>query len=668
MLLKKTMIAAAMILGAATAYAANPKPFTVPEVSQWKGGEGTFVPSQYSTRIVHDGKDNRVADIARMLSQDYTTMTGATLPVVSGKAQKGDITLKIKKNKKANVESYTIQITPDGVTVTAPDEKGLYWASRTLLQLTELADDGMSLPAGTITDTPEFALRGFMLDTGRKFFPMEYLYKLVDALSYYKMNTLHIHLNDNSFPRDYDNDWDKTQAAFRMESDLFPGLTARDGSYGKKEFRDFIAYAASKGVEIIPEIDFPAHSLAFTRYRPELASTGRNGRDHLDITNPKTYEFLDSLIAEYIGGENPVFTGPRFHIGTDEYQGDSLTMEQFRGFTDRYIKYTEQFGKKPAIWGSLTHAKGKTPVKSDGVLMYGWSNGYANPKDMIEQGYRMVSIPDGAVYIVPKAGYYYDYLNNRHLYNNWTPANIGGYVAKGDTVRQIEGGMYAVWNDTPSNGLTVKDVHHRIIHSLPTMAAKTWSAGNVTVPFEEFDSISRTMIEAPGVNYLGRYGRGGEAAEILTLDVVPAGSSLPIPEIGYDYTVEFDVEGAPEELGTKLFESPYATFWLSDPVSGNMAYSREGQLITFRQNILPEEKLHVKITGNNEGTKLYVNDRLVDDMNVRWHAYYMPNKEGKRVATSGYPAAVVRTLVFPLDKAGKFNSKVTNLRVVNAIL
>lgn len=658
--LKQTMLSCALAWGAILAAPlcaladTNAKPFTVPEVREWKGGQGVFVPSAASTRIVTDGKNPEADRIAVMLGQDYTTITGMNLTVKTGvKAKKGDISLRIKKDKKAKPESYAIEITPTGVTISAASVQGLLWGTRTLLQLTENSADGISLPAGTVKDAPEFALRGFMIDTGRKFIPMDYLHTLVDVMSYYKMNTLHVHLNDNGFKYYFDDDWSKTQSAFRMESDKFPGLAARDGHYTKQEFRDLVGYAASKGVEIIPEIDVPAHSLAFTNYMPELGSTKGNGFDHLDISNPKTYEFLDTLLAEYIGGDNPVFAGPRFHIGTDEYQGDSLTMEKFRAFTDRYIKYTESFGKQPLIWGSLTHAKGKTPVQTENVLMYGWSNSYANPRDMIKQGYKMVSIPDGWVYIVPNAGYYYDYLNNQLLYDRWTPATIGNITFTGDTISQIEGGMFAVWNDHPNNGLTVKDIHHRVMHSLPTMAAKTWSAANVTVPYDEFIRKSSVMMEAPGVNYLARYGT--EPATILTLDVVPAGSTLPIPEIGYDYTVEFDIDGADEAKGTKLFESPNATFWLSDPVSGKLAFSREDDLNTFRWSVVPGEKIHVKVTGNNKGTQLYVNDRLIDDLNVRWVSY----NGGKN------KMAQVRTLVFPLNRAGSFNSKITNLTVKN---
>ncbi len=667
MTLKKTLIAAMLIIGSALANATNPKPFTVPEVSNWKGGEGSFTPALQTARIVADPKSTEAQNVARLFSQDYTTMCGTALPVVAEKAKKGDISLQIKKDKKAGTEAYTIKITPDGVTLTAPTEQGLYWATRTLLQLTENSEDGISLPVGTITDSPAFGMRGFMIDCGRKYIPMDYLYALVNTMSYYKMNTLAVHLNDNGFPRYYDNDWSKTQAAFRLESETFPGLTARDGSYTKREFRNFIAYAKSKGVEIIPEIDVPAHSLAFTRFKPEIASTGRNGFDHLDITKPETHRFIEQLFTEYLEGPDPVFSGPRFNIGTDEYQGDSLTMEQFRGFTDHFIRFVEKFDKQPMVWGSLTHAKGKTPVKVDNVLMFCWSNGYANPKEMLKLGYDVVSIPDGWVYIVPKAGYYYDYLNTDLIYNHWTPANIGGHVFSGDTINQIKGGMFAVWNDVPSNGITVKDIAHRVMAALPTMAAKTWSADKTTVPYKEFISRSSHMMEAPGVNYLGRYGNHDEATEVLNLGVVNPGQKLPIPEIGYDYTVEFDITGADEAKGTKLFESPYATFWLSDPVTGNMGYSREDKLYTYRQNILPGEKLHIKITGNNAGTKLYVNDKLVDDMNVLWFKYSRPNAEGRLQPVGGYESSLVRTLVFPLDKAGDFKSKVTNFRVINAI-
>ena len=79
--------------------------------------------------------------------------------------------------------------------------------------------------------------------------------------------------------------------------------------------------------------------------------------------------------------------------------------------------------------------------------MSAWYNGYAEPKEMVKQGYKLISIPDGLIYIVPAAGYcYYDYLNTKYLYENWTPAHVGKAVFE-EKDPAILGGMFAVWND-----------------------------------------------------------------------------------------------------------------------------------------------------------------------------------------------------------------------------
>lgn len=79
-------------------------------------------------------------------------------------------------------------------------------------------------------------MRGFMIDCGRKFIPLSFLQDYVKIMAYYKMNTLQIHLNDNGFKQFFGHDWSKTYAAFRLESDTYPGLAAEDGYYTKREF------------------------------------------------------------------------------------------------------------------------------------------------------------------------------------------------------------------------------------------------------------------------------------------------------------------------------------------------------------------------------------------------------------------------------------------------
>lgn len=637
------------LTGSLTRAAVNPKPFVVPELKQWTGKDGNFTPGK-DARIVCTSQNPELLRIARMFADDYQQMFGQTLSVAQGKATPGDFVLSLSADKKLGEEGYAIKIT-DRVAISAPTPTGLYWSTRTLLQLAEQNQE-RSLPQGTIRDYPDYPLRGFMIDCGRKFIPMAYLQDLVKIMAYYKMNTLQVHLNDNGFKQYFEHNWDKTYAAFRLESEIYPGLTARDGSYSKKEFIDFQKQAASNFVEIIPEIDVPAHSLALTHYKPEIGSK-EYGMDHLDLFKPETYEFVDALFKEYLEGDNPVFVGKRVHIGTDEYSNAKKdVVEKFRAFTDHYIRFVEGFGKQAVVWGALSHAKGDTPVKSENVVMNAWYNGYADPATMIKDGYQLISIPDGLVYIVPKAGYYYDYLNEPYLYKEWTPAHIGKAVFD-EKHPSILGGMFAIWNDHVGNGISVKDIHHRIFSPLQTLSVKMWTGAQTGIPYETFNEKRALLSEAPGVNQLARIGKKPEL--VYERSTVAPGSTSDYPEIGYNYTVSFDITGAKESEGTELFRSPNAVFYLSDPIRGMMGFARDGYLNTFPYKVNPGEKATIQIEGNNRSTTLRVNGKVVDEMNTQ-KLYFNAGKDSMNY---------VRTLVFPLEKAGNFNSKVQNLKVYN---
>lgn len=637
------------LTGSLTRAAVNPKPFVVPELKQWTGKDGNFTPGK-DARIVCTSQNPELLRIARMFADDYQQMFGQTLSVAQGKATSGDFVLSLSADKKLGEEGYAIKIT-DRVAISAPTPTGLYWSTRTLLQLAEQNQE-RSLPQGTIRDYPDYPLRGFMIDCGRKFIPMAYLQDLVKIMAYYKMNTLQVHLNDNGFKQYFEHNWDKTYAAFRLESETYPGLTARDGSYSKKEFIDFQKQAASNFVEIIPEIDVPAHSLALTHYKPEIGSK-EYGMDHLDLFKPETYEFVDALFKEYLEGDNPVFVGKRVHIGTDEYSNAKKdVVEKFRAFTDHYIRFVKGFGKQAVVWGALSHAKGDTPVKSENVVMNAWYNGYADPATMIKDGYQLISIPDGLVYIVPKAGYYYDYLNEPYLYKEWTPAHIGKAVFD-EKHPSILGGMFAIWNDHVGNGISVKDIHHRIFSPLQTLSVKMWTGAQTGIPYETFNEKRALLSEAPGVNQLARIGKKPEL--VYERSTVAPGSTSDYPEIGYNYTVSFDITGAKESEGTELFRSPNAVFYLSDPIRGMMGFARDGYLNTFPYKVNPGEKATIQIEGNNCSTTLRVNGKVVDEMNTQ-KLYFNAGKDSMNY---------VRTLVFPLEKAGNFNSKVQNLKVYN---
>lgn len=662
---KVLVMMAACMLSAGSLWAdINPKPFVVPELKTWTGAEGQ---TALSGRIVVNNA--KLKAVAESLANDYKEMFGKSLSIVSGTAKGGDIVLSLKKNKALGNEGYSMNI-GSAVELSAATEHGLFWATRTLLQVSEQHKDG-KLPKGKTVDVPEYKLRGFMIDCGRKYIPMSYLRNLTKIMAYYKMNTLQVHLNDNGFRQYFGNDWSKTQAAFRLECDTYPGLTAKDGSYTKQEFIDLQKLAEQNGVEIIPEIDAPAHSLAFTQYKNELGSK-EYGMDHLDLFNPKTYKFMDGLWKEYVGGKNPVFRGPRVHIGTDEYSNAKKdVVEKFREYTDHYIKLVESYGKQAVLWGALTHANGTTPVKNKNVIMDIWYNGYADPVEMKKQGYKLVSIPDGLTYIVPAAGYYYDYLNCQYLYEHYTPAVIGNKTFE-ENDPDILGGMFAVWNDHAGNGISTKDVHHRVYPALQTLAVKCWTGKNTKLPYAEFDANRKNLSEAPGVNELGRLGKSGTVA--LTKDVVKPGEQLDAEEIGYNYAVTFTVDGKQENKGTELFRSANAVVYLSDPEQGKLGFERDGYRNLFNYRIPVGEKHTITIEGTNKVTRLLVDGNLKEELGPKT-LYVMRDQDRAHYQVKGtysYEPVVYqptdqiyyqRTLVFPLRHAGQFKSAITNLKV-----
>lgn len=642
----------------------NPKPFVIPELKTWTGAEGN---TTLSGRIVV--KSKKLQAVAEALANDYKTMFGKSLSVTTGKVQEGDIVLSLKSDKKLGDEGYILNI-GNNIELTAANEKGAFWSTRTLLQLCEQHKEG-DLPKGKSIDIPEYGLRGFMIDCGRKFIPMSYLRNLTKIMAYYKMNTLQVHLNDNGFKQYFGNDWSKTQAAFRLECDTYPGLTAKDGSYTKQEFIDLQKLAEANEVEIIPEFDAPAHSLAFTQYRNELGSK-EYGMDHLDLFNPNTIPFMDALWKEYLGGKEPVFRGPRVHIGTDEYSNAKKeVVEKFREYTDHYIKLVESYGKQAVLWGALTHANGSTPVKSKDVIMDIWYNGYADPAEMKKQGYKLISIPDGLTYIVPAAGYYYDYLNCQYLYEHYTPAVIGNQTFE-ENDPDILGGMFAVWNDHAGNGISTKDVHHRVFPALQTLAVKTWTGKETKLPYAEFDSKRTSLSEAPGVNELGKLGEPGEV--VMTKDVVNAGETLNADEIGYNYAVSFTINGQQEEKGTELFRSPNAVFYLADPDQGKLGFERDGYRNTFNYRVPAGETHTITIEGTNKETKLLVDGQVKEVLGAKT-LYVMRDQDRAHYQVKGtysYEPVVYqptdqiyyqRTLVFPLRQAGNFKSTITNLKV-----
>ena len=166
------------------------------------------------------------------------------------------IRLGITNNATLGKEGYTLDITDKGITAGAPTETGLYWATRSVLQMLQKGNG--SAPCGSAMDIPRYQVRSFLFDVGRLPIPMSYVKDVVKYMAWYKMNDLHIHLNDNYiFHEEYvdkgENPFEKSYSAFRLESDMVgengTRLTADDLAYSKDEFREFIAFAKEENLE-----------------------------------------------------------------------------------------------------------------------------------------------------------------------------------------------------------------------------------------------------------------------------------------------------------------------------------------------------------------------------------------------------------------------------------
>lgn len=636
-------------------------PKVIPALQEWKGGSGKLALPAEGSIVIASADEAALKSVADVLAQDLKDLLGWNYTVKTGKPEKNAIYLSLTKPDKQLGEEGYVLAAGRYAGITAPARQGVFWGTRSLLQI--LYNEKGQLPKGVARDWPQYPNRGFMLDVGRKFFTMDFLRQYVKILSFYKLNEFQIHLNDNGFVQFFDNDWNKTYAAFRLESERFPGLTAKDGSYTKKEFTDLQRLGMEYGVNVIPEIDIPAHSLAFTHYKPEIGSD-KYGMDHLDLYKEETYRFVDSLLDEYLSGEEPVFMGPDVHIGTDEYNAKEA--EKFRYFTDWYLKYVEKYGKNVRMWGALRWLKGKTPVKADNVTINAWSYDWIDPNASLKDGYKIINTCDTYLYIVPAAGYYRDFLDIRWLYETWRVGKVNSREELPEGTPGLLGGMFAVWNDHCGNGISQQDVHFRTFPAAQVLAEKMWRGKNEAISFEEFEALCKQMPEAPGINLLGRV-QGevvlpGQKEELSLNGTDSVATSLP--EIGYPYAVEFEVNPDQEQnISGILFKGPHSTVYANWENKGNLAFSRDGYTFVFHAAILPAgEWTKVRIEGDYKGTTLYINGEKVERLEGRIKQFYNYTHHRKD------RMYVQETLVFPMQQIGDvrngFKGKLRNINCV----
>jgi hexosaminidase len=475
----------------------NPAPKVIPSLREWQGGSGLFVLLP-SSRILVDPSAAPLSDTAQEFQGDLAEITGRTLPVVSGGAPAiGDFALTLgAADPGIGDEGYLFKVGTAAV-ISANTPTGVFYGTRTALQILLQDPTKSSIPKGTARDYPKYRERGFMLDVGRKFFSLSFLEDYVRFMSWYKMNDFHLHFNDNEINAGNNPDWMHRYAAFRLNSDKFKNLAAKDGSYTKQDMRELQDIARQHAVTITPEIDMPAHALALTQFRPDLASP-KYSKEFLDLSNPNTYPFVNSLWDEF----TPWFDSPQMHIGADEYSGADA--DNYRRFINTYDGYLKSKGKTVRIWGSLAQMPGSVAVNSD-MVMDLWDNDWANAVDTARQGFDVINMNDNLLYIVPKAGYFQDYLDTKLLYQKWEP-NIFDLSNRSLNLQSNDphllGGMFAEWNDRYTI-ISEADVHARVEPAMETLGEKMWSGTTSGTSYDDFKQLAAKMGDGPGTHLPG---------------------------------------------------------------------------------------------------------------------------------------------------------------------
>lgn len=586
------------------------KPNIIPEPAQWHAAGGMLKHiSTYSC-------DEKLAEAVHAFADAFFKATGKKIEYTAD----GNVSFSIDDGLAyLGEEGYEIVCDSNGIKVKSAGVTGAIWAGKTICQL--MVQGGF--PNGTMRDYPRYSVRGFMLDVGRRPVSLAMLEKIVDSMAWYKMNDFQLHLGDNYiWLEDYAQNGDESTfdayQAFRLESALKnkngETPTAKDYSYSKSEFNSFIKSSLKKGVRITPEIDMPAHALAFTKVFPEYAVMGKVSplmkkrplTDHIDISKPEAVEFVKSIFDEYTKGENPVFPkGTTVHIGADEFLTDYGAYRRFINEIVPYLKETNTV----RLWGSLTWIKDspETPIIKDaidGVQMNLWSSDWADGREMYDMGYKLINTIDNLLYIVPRGtrirAPYMDLINKRKAFKCFEPNRVrlkdkGRYINLPAGNKQVLGGCYAIWQDNidkRTKGINEQDLYDRFIDSAALMAEKTWGSctdkkSSKDVDYAAFSVNNGVKRTADTLKPISNIKLNGSESFVETgCHSLAAGSKLHM-------TVMFE-EVKPGQILMEA-DAPYGTYDIRITENGKLGFTAQGYEYEFDYTPVPNKKLSFTI-------------------------------------------------------------------------
>ncbi len=631
------------------------RPQVLPGIREWKGNQGTF---KFNGNLVI--KDNSLKDVASKIAFYIEEMTQTQVSIVSKEIESGDISIELDKSLTVGNEGYTLDI-DDSVTVKAPEEKGLLYAGATLSQMF-MDNQNLLLPKGLMRDYPQYQVRSTMLDVARFYMPLDYLEEITKYAAFFKLNEIHVHIND---------DGGEQSTAFRVESKKYPAINSgipADEVYSQEDYKEYQKEVYQYGVEVVTEIDTPAHCRSINYVDPSIMLDG----SHIDLSNPDAVAFMKSLYDEFLDGDDPVFRNQKFNIGTDEYP--SGHNEEMRAYMDEMIKYVNSKNIQTRLWSGLnvegSSYGGKTPVSNEAVFHF-WARSFANLGLMLEGEYPMINNIDGYLYIVPAAGYH-DYLNIKNLYNTWE----AGMISTNEVVKPghplMLGSEAALWNDIKV-GASEFDIFDRHRDQIMLMAEKNWygekTEGQTGDEFmqrvEKFGQYAPTANPARYVksnselvaNYNFENVENGVIkdlsdnhydANVVGLKVDSSQKallldgkgyvSLPFNSIGYPYTIDFEMMiSSSTPANAIMFSGKDGVMYYNYDNTGKIGYQRKGYVYLFDYDVMENVMHHFTMTCSNTDLQLYIDNVLIG------------NGEYYQVSASKQASS---TFVLPVEKVG----------------
>ena len=429
------MLVAACIVSIAAAKAQTspvPSLIPLPKSVELSGGE-LHLEEKISAMVTPE---------AEALFESFTKeFTAATNIKIKQVRKSSKALLHIQRNPSIPSEGYQLEITESKILITASEPAGFFYALQTLKQLLPrnvmagVADTSVTrwvLPCVKIEDEPRFAWRGFMLDEGRHFFGKEAVKRVIDVMASYKMNRFHWHLSEDQGWRIEIKKYPKLTdiGAWRDSKGLGYGNVKPDserygGYYTQDDIKEVVAYAKSRFVEIVPEIDIPGHSQAAVASYPEfLACDPENphevwkmqgvSTDVINVANPKAVQFAKDVIDELIelfpfgyihlgGDECPVAKWKQneeckallAEIGSQNFR--DLQINFYRQLTDHIKQKPAEKQRKLIFWNEILY--GNTAMLPNDITVMAWVGADRAAVEAAKRGLNAILSPQIPYYI-----------------------------------------------------------------------------------------------------------------------------------------------------------------------------------------------------------------------------------------------------------------------------